>query len=664
MDSKQLSLFEDIADFGEVEVTNNITIVNATFRDSKKTNWQELFDGFDELYAITFSSGIQFMENVMEKFSYVEVIFGCEGVLNSEIESILAMEAKVLEKLTKSKSAVKIAERMDNGTLELLVSKDTKSHEKIFILRSKDGRNRVITGSANMSASAFCGYQREDIVCFDDADAFEYYMDRFSDFKIKCSNKVSPVTFSSMVEDPEFINDHIDEIPLFQEVKDKSCVILEQSDDGEIEELVVANVKGFESEIKPLLPQVKSKHKIIIDKEFVKKATKRYDDANVVKKETQKRLPKLNINYDANSITFNGKDMNLKPDANHIKADIKCFENYMESMSSFYGEWEQGQKDYYAFMNWYFVSAFMPYLRYIGQKNGYGVIPFPVFGIIYGESNGGKSTFLSLLSKMMCGVIVPANKSEDFSGREMNKLKCSCEGLPINIDDLAKSQYDNNYEKVIKDDGWGINEGFINYPAVAITTNTVTSLKQEVTKRVVACHIEMTLDKEIGAMNAKKINESIRNMTTSLYGEYARRMLTEIANMVAEMKNGDEEYFPDVFKVSSVILKSIFDEYDDEVPTYVRNLEYKDYFGNKAVGKNAINKIKDAWENDKKSFSIDRRKNKLIYSYKDSSRTFELKHIQQELPPVLKARVMSSSLIMELDSACEVFGIKFKKGLF
>lgn len=51
----------------------------------------------------------------------------------------------------------------------------------------------------------------------------------------------------------------------------------------------------------------------------------------------------------------------------------------------------------------------------------------------------------------------------------------------------------------------------------------------------------------------------------------------------------------------------------------------------------------------------------IAYEYADSSRTYELTYIQQELPPVLEASVVGSTLVMNLDKAREVFKQTFKK---
>ena len=56
---EQISLFN----YGDeskkiLEPADKLTVVNAVFAGSKQTDCEELFDGYDELYAITFSSGI------------------------------------------------------------------------------------------------------------------------------------------------------------------------------------------------------------------------------------------------------------------------------------------------------------------------------------------------------------------------------------------------------------------------------------------------------------------------------------------------------------------------------------------------------------------------------------------------------------------------------
>lgn len=148
------------------------------------------------------------------------------------------------------------------------------------------------------------------------------------------------------------------------------------------------------------------------------------------------------------------------------------------------------------------------------------------------------------------------NTTEDFTATRIDGLKRVCEGLPLNIDDLAKTQFQNHSERVIKNDEWGISDRLVNYPAVSITSNKITSLTKDLSKRAIICRIGAKIDNERGAKNSKHVNESMSELTTAFYGEYVRRMLVCIDEMTTEMRenaNG-KEYFPDIFHASSSVI--------------------------------------------------------------------------------------------------------------
>lgn len=647
-------------------VSSNLKVVKALYTENINTDWEELFSGFDRLYAITFSSGIGFINKVLDKFQTAEIIFGCEQVMQMELAAVLSMQINSIQEFVRSKSAVKMAERLDDETLSLYVSRDTKSHEKIFIMESDSGRVRVITGSANMSASAFCGLQRENILCFDDLPAFEYYKNLFDSFKNSCSDHIEPEIIKGSIDDPAYLLDNIEKTPIVKTIEAKKIIILEENSDEDEDNVVIeANVKNLVHEIKPMLPKQKAdKGKILISGEIFRGFKRKFTEYREFEKVKNRQLPKLHIDYETSRIDFNETPLNMYPDVNKIETDVKSLLNYLTSLNSFYGDVLQSQHDYFAFMNWFFASPFMPYLRYVASRNNYDVTPFPVFGILYGESNGGKSTFIRLLTKLMCGKKVPMNSSNDFTSTKIEALKRSCEGLPINIDDLARDQFKAHQEKVIKDDYWGIPEAFINYPAVSITTNKIASLPADISKRTVVFHIDTRINKEEGAKNSRKINESMNKASTALFSEYGRRMLEKIDEIENRMKSSETDYFPDIFSISSEILVDIISSVHTDLPEYIVPLSYTDYFGDKAIGRNAMRKIMTAWKSEPSQFKIDKKNNKIVYSYPEQGRIYELSYLQQELPPILNAQVTARTLIMDLDEAKKLFGISFRKRWF
>lgn len=485
--------------------TQALNVVKAVYADTVETNWEELFDGFDRLYAITFSSGIEFVNKVINKFSYAEVVFGCEKIIANDIAAIMSVQIDSVQRLAKSKSAGNLANRLDDGSLQLYVSRDTKSHEKIFILESADHKRvRVITGSANMSASAFCGIQRENIVCFDDEAAFSHYKVLFETFKETCSDNVSYKAVVNTMNQEDYLKENIKEVPVFQSIEKQKLVFLEQAQpEDEVEYEIVADVKKMQELVKPIMPKMPVQaNRIVVAAEPMRVFGKRYTEVRRVAAEAVKQLPKLHIDYDAGTMTFNDENIDLNPNLSEVAKNIESIQKFFSGMDYFYGDVEQAKKDYFKYMTWYLATPFMAYLRYFASRNNYDTKLFPMYGVIYGDSNGGKTTFIKFLVKLMCGETVKMNTTEDFTATRIDGLKRVCEGLPLNIDDLAKTQFQNHSERVIKNDEWGISDRLVNYPAVSITSNKITSLTKDLSKRAIICRIGAKIDNERGAKNS------------------------------------------------------------------------------------------------------------------------------------------------------------------
>lgn len=652
--------------FDEAELQDSsISVVKASFLEPEKTQWKSLFDGFDELYAITYSSGVDFVTKIVSGFQYSEIVFGHEGVLGSDIATVMAASKQSVEKIARHKSAGTLAELMKEEKLALYVARDSKSHEKIYCMRAKDGRYRVLVGSANMSASAFTGLQRENIVLFDTEEAFDYYKKLFDEYKSECSDSVSYKVIGRIADDRDFLEDNPEEIPVIKTMEKRQTIILDPATDAEEEEIqFVADIKNVAEDLKPIIPRFKKQGRnVIITSAATHEVSRKLKTAFSEKKEQKKIFPKLHIDYENNHLMFNGEDISLHPDKNAVASDVSSVVNYLNSLSSFNNEWMAAQENYFKFMTWFFASAFMSRLRLTAYSTGYSLNLFPVVGILYGASNGGKSTFVRLLSKLMTGKNIHPNQSEDFTATKIDALRQSCEGVPIYIDDLAKQQYANHNEKIIKTDNWGIKERLENYPAIAISTNKLPSVTPDIYKRSITCRINVRISLTDGMNSSRKINETIKCASTALYGEYVCRMFPLIHQMEEEMKEGKENN-PDIFKASSDTLLEIFKEYLGEpLPSYIKSLSYNDYFGSEEIGRDAKKKLLLAWESDPRSFKTQKRKNKLVYSFPDPA-YHDIKYLIDELPPNLNCQVSGNSLTMDYSDAKEFFGCDFKRHLF
>jgi hypothetical protein len=56
--------------------TNKLEVVKLDYIEAQALTWEELFQGYEKLYAITYSSAIGFVSELIKLFDYTEIIFG------------------------------------------------------------------------------------------------------------------------------------------------------------------------------------------------------------------------------------------------------------------------------------------------------------------------------------------------------------------------------------------------------------------------------------------------------------------------------------------------------------------------------------------------------------------------------------------------------------
>lgn len=156
MEEEQMSFFSDDSVAPE-NTGGKIDVAKLEFVEAQSTTWHELFSGFDTLKAITYSSSVGFVSNLIDLFTDAEILLGCEQVMSFTMDTILAFQEKTIEKIRSSKYGNKLETRIGDGSLRLFVANKKISHEKTYLLSAADGRKRVVLGSANMSYQAFTG---------------------------------------------------------------------------------------------------------------------------------------------------------------------------------------------------------------------------------------------------------------------------------------------------------------------------------------------------------------------------------------------------------------------------------------------------------------------------------------------------------------------------
>ena len=656
---ENLSLFnilESPVEQTELKSTSNLDVVRMEFGEVESVSWQELFSGFDTLYAITYSSGLDFVYQLLDLFEEAEIIFGCDEIISYSLQEIMAYQCKMIERMreTASRRKLDLVSRIEQGTLRFYVARSILSHEKIYLLSSRDGqRKRVIMGSANMSFAAFGGRQRENICYMEGDRAYDWYWNCYCELKEKSTDQIAREAFL-FADD----GDHVEELPIAKTVKIQKALVLQPVENVQQEVRFALDVKDLAKKFSPSVPKPDKKGKLLLTPEKIKTIRRQVISNKQTESDLQSQYPQLEIFPDQGIARLNDKDLDLNPSSEEVEKDVSLFLRYMEGYEKFHGDVSGLQRRYFEFANWFFCSPFMASMRDMAVRYNQNLLPYPVFGLVYGQSKAGKTSFLETLLKMMIGQKTKLS-APDFTRSSIESLKRNVKGAPIIVDDLTNARFNQHAIETIKNDDFGVADQLIHYPAVVISANEdVKAVAPEVIRRTVICRVQAGLT-NTEVMRSSVVRTVQREIGTAFYREYLRRMMERVSELLEQLKDDSIETTPDILAESSQVLMDIFQTYSKEpLPEYIRPLSLEDYFSEKVTGSYAIKTIRNAWQTSRSSFDLSEKSNELRYN---AGATWEAERILKELPETLEAHKSRDWVIMNLEEAKKFFDLSFKK---
>lgn len=577
-----------------------------------------LFSGFNSIKAITFSYELSFVDSIMQYFDYGEILLGADYMvqkdqkLNNYMAEVFTNSYEALQQI---KSKKKLATMLKEGAVEFRTPLFVMDHRKIYLLKSDDGRTRVITSSANMSRGAWNGDHMEHYEYDDSLYCYEEYEKDFE--TVWSDSQAIPYAMVSSKKSDDFIDGNV----IIKEVKETGqAIVLQEPKDIVNFDKVKYSIdhETIKEEYKALVSDMNLKSdkktgifQLVPDsikkiEHNVRKLTQRKYSVH----EEERPYPKMKIDYEDCIVTLEDKVMDLNPTEEDVRNDIDNLITIFSNFDVFVGDTERLKENHFKLINAIFSSPFNAKLRCAAMIKNVTNTSLPLLLLIASETaNCGKTFIVNTALKMMTGLELPTFNKANCRKEDVTRIQVTGRSVPVFIDEL-----DNKYLAIIKD--------IIKHPEdcedaqreeqpmIIFASNDVTEPDETLRKRMVFLRFEGALPSDIDQSAYKgKGNALIRRMGTGLYREYLRRMVKEVGEMLDYITTSEDipdEYYPDLMRISSDILISIFEDYGYEIPRYMKHLTWNNDYSINAdfISKDALDEIYSLYLRKRDMFKI------------------------------------------------------------
>lgn len=667
--------------FDETDFSINVT--KAKFISNSLTTCEEIFEGYDELRVITYSYGLNFIKDVVKIFSFAEVIVGNDKIIEKKLAEIMVNQeynfdfAKVLFNQAYVFNYIKDSDyllaRVHDGSFHVYVPEDLISHQKIYLLKSNDGRYRTILGSANFSYSAWKNEQLEEFICFDEKETYEYYLNKYETLKELSTDEISIDAFEAKTDE-----NAMEKLPIFKTIQAKEAIVIKS--DNHIEADSVLRTNNLSNQIFDALKSVKltpdKQGNTLVNTKDVKVIFNELKQVRESKKEKEANYPQLVIDYSNHSVSFNHQEFNLSPDVKDVQNNISVILKYFESFDSCIEDGENSpnelktlKKTYWKIMNYMFLSPFLASFRSTVNKYDFDETLYPIYLIVTGESGIGKTSFIQSVQKLMLDVIPQKYFARNLKKDEFDSFKVYAKGIPLLIDEMDNDRW-GKLKNTVKADDFLFEKSYLNHPCFIMPSNNITYMESDIQRRCIHFKIDIRLDETQTGYKSREIKQFQKQLSNALYCEYCRQMFEYLESIEKEMQKieATEHWIPDIYKASSEILHKIFRMCNIDIPEELELFTFNDYKGNSEKLENAKRILIETYKANSEIFDPLKGQNLLQIDFNSYSNDWKNKRniniLARDLPRYFDCNQYGLKLQMNLTEFTKLTGIKIKRGLF
>lgn len=524
-------------------------------------SFNDLVMGYDTIKIIIYSYSLSFIESIINKFKYIELIIGADFIYQNDndlndLEAILSFGA------------------WGGSQMENIYYDDT-------VLGYESASCQFETAMDNSSDITY-----DTLI----ADSDDYV----SSNPILADNKTKIVnTLFANIYDKENFNKHID-------------YIIELNKDSEIYNQMLKKTKVIR----------KSDGMRVLEPKLIQSFTKQQDKFKAVMFNNNiETMPYPSLKFDfANNIILYNNEPLIIPDEINIKSDIDVLLNIFKNFDNFIGDIDNLKATHFKLLNAMFCSPFHAPMRCIAYSYNLVTTAMPLWLTIASfTASCGKTFMTKAIMHMMTGKMI-----EPFSGAtqatldDIKKYQSCVSGFPVVIDELKSFQHIGNH---LKDATTCEKLGFKNMPMCIFTTNSISNPDEPYRKRMIDLQLTARFPSHEDETKARaKAEVILSKLSSAFYRAYLIKMFNAVKSEIDYMI-GDvpDDYYPDLLNLSSKVLIDMFKEYGYDIPAYVKELKYSiDYSINSPeTYQRIIKEIDDYYMKNKSAFAFTNNKIKI-----------------------------------------------------
>ena len=529
----------------------------------------EVLTSYRTIRVLTYSTSRHILKQLFELApdSQVECILGSTRTIRN-IADLLAIQTLLQQDLQDTFHAFsgplqeQIAQRIESGQLQFRLISGHLSHAKIFLLSDgPDGDRCALLGSANFSVNALVGDQHEIILRIRNEFGWNVCEEQYLTAR-KYSSQSFPIA-RELPTDPTPDAAPLLAAPVLASEDPVTTIPVDYSSpqNGTAEDQRFQQIYDI---VLPHLPKQLLKPtqpEIHLDKRQCQRFS------GIIRKTTSAqppRHPTLSLDLGSYQATLNGNHWSLDTRDEDVAADTAMLISHWHTYERhFQGDTRRLQHDYFIFLCWAFFTPLISTLRRRFALHKLDPIQMPRFGILYGQSNSGKSLLIQTIGRFMFGNNAPQPlRANKITTAQIHGIDAAYQRMPATLDDLSSKRFNDHIKDVIKDETTPETD---EQPCYIISMNaTYDPFMPEISKRIL--HIYSTAS---FPANREQDRIEIANQlatiepTTAFY----RRYLLDVMNQLPS--DPDDLSTFDWLLLSSTVLTKLFHQHA-ELPDWAK----------------------------------------------------------------------------------------------